>query len=62
LESELREEQWRVESELREAKLRAWWPTLTEEQREGARAQFMRKFHNDPEFREAVRKVLRERG
>jgi hypothetical protein len=45
----------------REAALRLWWPTLTDEQREQVRDRFMNKFESDPHFREQVVKLLKER-
>ena len=51
----------RLESQKREDKLRAWWPTLTDEQKEQARREFWEQYDEDPEFRQSVNKLLRER-
>lgn len=52
---------WQLESLEREAALRLWWPTLTDEQREHMREKFMTRFDTDPNFRAQVIKLLQER-
>ena len=41
-------------------KLAEWWWSLTDEEREQGRAQFLQQMNDDPEFAERVMKLLRE--
>ena len=47
------------ESLRREAVLRQWWPTLSDEEREQVREEFIKKCDEDPKFREQVFTLLR---
>jgi hypothetical protein len=47
-------------AEFRREKLRSWWWSLTEEEREQKRAEFMEKFRTDSDFEARVRKLLQE--